>query len=302
MSDQEATGQEAAEAPKNDYVLTGEPEQVKAENTVDTVQTPKNEPQADQDEDETDQEENTNKDGSEGKKPRRGGFQKKIGKLEGERDTLAAERDYWRKLAEGERPGSSPQPVSAKSDSATDDPSDPKPNPDTFQGSLAEFNQAQFDWNVRQFQNAQERKQTEEKAKADLRSKGEKYESAKEKAKEKFPDFDQVLAEYDDVKVNPAITKILLDKERPEFAYWLAKNPQEFERLNTPNSTLVDVALTFGRFEALQESPGTKAAVRTTNAPPPIKPVSSGMKPASGKFYEGMPYEDYKKLPKSERG
>lgn len=300
MTDQDATGPTGAdEAPKNDYVLTGSQEQVKAEPSIEA--TPKNEPVVDQDEDEADQED-SNKDGSEGKKPKRGGFQKKIGRLEGERDSIAAERDYWRKLAEGVKPGTSSEPAPKKSEHALD-LSDPRPEPDTFQGSLQEFNDAQFQWNIRQFEKTQSKKENENKAKADLASKASQYEAAKVKAKEKFSDFDQVLSEYDDIKVEPAITKALLDNAEngPEFAYWLAKNPEEFEKLNKPGVSPTEVYRTYGRFEALQGNP-VKAAVKTTNAPQPIKPVGSGMKPAAGKFYEGMPYEDYKKLSKAERG
>lgn len=299
MTDQDATGPtEAAEAPKNDYVLTGSQEQVKAEPSIEA--TPKNEPVVDHDEDETDQED-SNKDGSEGKKPKRGGFQKKIGRLEGERDSIAAERDYWRKLAEGVKPGTSPEPK--KSEHALD-PSDPYPNPETFTGTLFELNQAQIDWNNRQRDKAHAKKETENKTKADLASKASQYEAAKVKAKEKFSDFDQVLSEYDDIKVEPAITKALLDNAEngPEFAYWLAKNSDEFEKLNKPGVSISEVYRTYGRFEALQGNPVAKAAVKTTNAPQPIKPVGSGMKPAAGKFYDGMPYEDYKKLSKAERG
>jgi hypothetical protein len=108
----------------------------------------------------------------------------------------------------------------------------------------------------------------------------EAYHDREEAAREKYDDFEQVA-------YNPSlpITSVMAQTIQasdmgPDLAYYLGANPKEAERISRLPQFLQ--AKEIGRIEArLADNPPVK---KTTNAPPPIKPVTA--KGASAGSYE----------------
>lgn len=108
----------------------------------------------------------------------------------------------------------------------------------------------------------------------------EAYHDREEAAREKYEDFAQVA-------YNPAlpITTVMAQTIQasdmgPDLAYYLGSNPKEAERISRLPQFLQ--AKEIGKIEArLADNPPVK---KTTNAPPPIKPVTA--KGASAGSYE----------------
>jgi hypothetical protein len=107
-------------------------------------------------------------------------------------------------------------------------------------------------------------------------------------ARKSIPDYDTVMA-ASEVPIAEHVLDELRDSELgPQLAYHLDKNPDVAEKLNTMNPR--QAAREIGRLEAKlsstvtaspdpkvdapQEPPAPK--VKTTNAPPPVKPVGQG--------------------------
>lgn len=106
------------------------------------------------------------------------------------------------------------------------------------------------------------------------------YHDREEAAREKYDDFEQVA-------YNPAlpITTVMAQTIQaseigPDIAYYLGANPRETDRISRLSPFLQ--AKEIGRIEAkLADNPPVK---KTTNAPPPIKPVTA--KGSSGGGFE----------------
>ena len=106
----------------------------------------------------------------------------------------------------------------------------------------------------------------------------EAYHDREEAAREKYEDFQQVA-------YNPAlpITTVMAQTIQasemgPDLAYYLGSNPKEAERISRLPQFLQ--AKEIGRIEAkLADNPPVK---KTTNAPPPIKPVTAKGTSAGG--------------------
>lgn len=106
----------------------------------------------------------------------------------------------------------------------------------------------------------------------------EAYHDREEAAREKYEDFQQVA-------YNPAlpITTVMAQTIQasdigPDLAYYLGANPKEADRISRLSPFLQ--AKEIGRIEAkLADNPPVK---KTTNAPPPIKPVTAKGNSAGG--------------------
>lgn len=120
--------------------------------------------------------------------------------------------------------------------------------------------------------------------------------------KDKAPDFETVAFSHAH-KVSPVMAELIKESEvGPEIAYWLGKNPVEAAKIADATflherSSIHDIiaakqraALEIGRLEARFAQP---AAPRFTQAPAPVKTVSSG-NAAPSKSLNEMSYDEYK--------
>jgi len=306
MADQngEASGGQAAEeqAPKRDYVVSGpetQADKAEKERLAAEGQKAEKEP-ADEDGSDEDGDEGEDDDqpkGDKAKKPRRGGFQKKIAKLEAELAAIRAEKTGGKQ----DDPPAKDAPKAAE-----------KPKPEDFT-TYDDYIEALTDWKTDQrIEKRENDRRTEAKAsefKKSQQTKVQRYEEGIEAVKEMegYEDFDEVIEEYDG-PLTIGMQQALLDSEiGPQVAYYLAKNPDEAERISKLN--LIEMNKAIGKIEARLEKSSQKGegdegkatkVAKTTKAPPPINPVKGSAK--SKKDPDDQSYEEYLQDRQKRRG
>jgi hypothetical protein len=86
-----------------------------------------------------------------------------------------------------------------------------------------------------------------------------------------MPDFEEVLASSD-VPMTPPMQQAIMESDiGPKLAYYLANNPEEAEKI--AGMSPIGAIRTLGRIE--ERLATAKPAVKTTDAPPPIKPIGA---------------------------
>lgn len=258
----------ATEEPIRDYVVQSSQPEVKADTSTD--EKPKDvEPKKKDDAEDSAADTDNDPDAGEGKK-KRGGWQRKIDRLNAE---LAAEKA---KNA-GVKPVEDPAKPKAAAETIEGlrpkpDPNDPKYKDKTW----AEYNEDLIDWKdeKRQLERTAESKKVE--AKKDLETKVSFYKEKASEAKKIHDDFDEVLQDYEGPQ-SPELHRALIESDNgAEVAYYLASNPEEAEKMRGMNKDQLNRFI--GRVEAKLETGIVKEtpAVKTSKAPPPIKPVGKG--------------------------
>ena len=110
-----------------------------------------------------------------------------------------------------------------------------------------------------------------------------------------MPDFEEVLASSDVPMTAPMQQAIMESDIGPKLAYYLANNPDEAEKI--AGMSPIGAIRTLGRIE--ERLANAKPEVKTTNAPPPLKPV--GVKAVVTKDPGKMSDAEYEKWRKSGR-
>lgn len=258
----------AVEQPKNDFTST-EVDQVEAE-AVKPAEPKKEEP-PEVAEVEADSENDT---GDEVKKPRKGGFQKKIQRLEAEVAVLRAQQ----------------APVK------TEDQKEPteqgsKPKSEDFQ-IWEDYSEAHIDWKIQQREIVQSKKAKETAYQQEYQTKAQRFEAQKSEMRERFPNFDEKLANYDGPTSQIMDMAIVESDMSGEILNYLGDHYEEAEKLAGMSEIAAHkfVAKIEARIES--ERSKDKPAVKTSKAPPPIKPVGSG-KGTGTKDPEEMTGDEY---------
>lgn len=280
---EQAGGNAEAQPKKTDFVLASE-EKVQAETEAAKAAEapPKKAPPAGDDEPDTDTE--TAQDDAAQKKKRPGGWQRKIEKLEAENAALKAAGGPTQKDP------LNPTPVTDLK----------KPVPTDFK-IYDDYVDAVADWKaqtaVQKALKERDDKVQTDASKKERSEKAEKFNQQKDESRKLHEDFDDVLSEFDDVPVHPEIGNALLDSDHgAEVAYYLAKNSDEFDKLNQPHVSKVTVRRAIDAIEAKlsAQSPDKKSEpVKTSKAPPPVAPVGKG-KSSGSVDPETADYETYK--------
>jgi len=95
--------------------------------------------------------------------------------------------------------------------------------------------------------------------------------------RQELPDYDEVIAEYDDVPVRPEILEMMRESDiGPKIAYHLAKNPDILESINKPGVGALSVARQLGIIEAYIKGGSQEKkpeVTKVTKSPAPISPV-----------------------------
>lgn len=171
-----------------------------------------------------------------------------------------------------------------------------KPDPKDYEGKdWSEYYADLAEWTAEQKLDAKlkerEAREKEESLKTEAQKRQRDYEAKVKEFAKTAPDFHDVTEAYDG-PFNQTIAQALLESDMgPQIAYHLAKNPEEAEVLD--GMSYGQVARYFGKLEAKLEAPKTPT-VKTTNAPPPIKPVGGSAKGSYDPFAsKGDDYEAY---------
>jgi hypothetical protein len=219
-------------------------------------------------------------DSTEDQKPKKkGGFQRRIDKLNAATAAARQEAEFWKQQAlkhAGATKTETPEKVetTAKTPEATG-----KPDPNVFE-THADYVEALTEWKL-------EQREKESKAKAraeelqNQQNAALKAHSDRVKAfAEKTEDFHESIAELDDIPMSPSVAEALVSSEHgPALMYELAKNRDEFARIC--NLSPLAAAREIGKIESkIASSMDAKTETKkTTQAPKPLAPVG---KTASG--------------------
>lgn len=269
----------SVEKPKNDFTIHGE----EAKPEVPTANDAKAEAADTQTDGPVEEEENGDQPSEPEKKPKRGGFQKKISKLEAE---LAAKDEFIRQLTVKSGEQSKSDPVKSFDSGA--------PKEEDYQ-NWKEYESATIDYNVDKKLAVRDlQRQRQEQINA--------YNNKRDEFKKEAPDFEEVLAEYDaEYPATPAMQSALIDSDMgPQVAYYIAKNPEIGEKMAKMGIIALnkEVARIETKLEYDKSNP--KAVVKTTKAPPPISPVGKG-KANVAIDADDVSFEDYKAARRSGR-
>lgn len=221
----------------------------------------------------------------------RGGFQRKIERLQRANDYLAQrnqELDQYLRYGHQQPPPPQPQqPAQPHSNG--------RPHQDQFQ-SYEEFTEALTDWKVEQ---AMQKRTEQERQQAAAYAQQQQVSSWHERVgsfRSEAPDFDEVLADVDHIQVPQVLQQALMrDKDGPKLAYELARQPEKFAELARLDPLAQLTAL--GELKASLHHAAAQAAPpprpkAVSQAPAPIRPVGQGAA-ASTVPYDQLPYRDY---------
>lgn len=218
-------------------------------------------------------------DADKNKSQKKGGFQRRIDKLNAKISDKDKELEYWRSQAmKSQTEPKLEQKTEQKTESKTS-ANDGKPDPEKF-STHADYVEALTDWKTeRKFM---ERDQKLEKSKLQIEQDklARAYQERVKTFSEKNKDFSEVLSELNGVFVSPAVREIIFTSDNgPAIAYELAKNRDEFERVNklSPLAAAKELGRIEARFSS-NPSPEKNEPKKITNAPKPIDPVGAGGK------------------------
>jgi len=255
---------------------------------------------ASEEEEQEDQEDNSGDEQEEGdeqaeaealkpKKPLKG-FRKRIDRLNKAKSAAEQERDYWKSQAMAGK-----APPEQKAD-ARQEADDGKPNADDFE-THDEYVESLSAWKAGQIIKENETKQREARLKQEHTTQLETFQKGIKELREANEDFDDVMEGVDDVRMSLAVQTLLLESENgPTLGYELAKNPEEFARINQLSP--LAAARELGKFEsklASSKAAAPKRETKITKAPAPISPVGSKGTGASTKNPDDMSFEEFER-------
>lgn len=217
----------------------------------------------------------------EDKKPKKGGFQKRVDKLNARIADKEREAEYWKQEALKRVQATETKPAVETTTSSGE------PDPAKFEAH-SEYVKAVAKWAAAEERKSLKAEQEKEKFQSAQQELVSTYLERKEAFSEKAPDFDEVISEVDDIQVSPAVRDIILNSEHgPELAYQLAKNRKEYERICSlpPLTAAKEMGKLEDRLATKTSAPETK---KITNAPKPLSPVGTGGKGAVRKSIEDI--------------
>jgi hypothetical protein len=225
------------------------------------------------------------------KKP---GFVKRIDKLTKRLSDRERELEYWREQA---LKGNAPKPSESSEAKPVLDEKYPDEND---YASHADYQRAIIRHEARK--EAAQILQAEKQRAQELESRSahqKQIESYAAKAKEfavANPDFDEVVADADHVRLSLTVQNAIL-KHGPELAYALAKDVEKLEELCSMSA--IDAAEAIGEIRASMraQKQEPKPEPKLTKAPPPPVPISSKSSSVRKSIHdEDLPFSEYERM------
>lgn len=224
---------------------------------------------------------------------KKGGFQRRINKLNSRYAEKERETEYWKQQALKGAGAKVETQVEAKPAAVVEG----KPSSDKFD-THAEYVEALTDWKLDQKLKDRDSKLENSRIESEQQRVARQYNERAKVFAEKTSDFKDVLEEVDDVPLSPALRDMFLSSENgPELAYELAKNRVEFERVSKLSP--LAAAREIGKLEARIARPAAESKeIKTTKAPAPIVPVGGSGKGAVTKLISdpGLSQSEYESL------
>lgn len=259
-------GSSAEEEAQESASVSDENETAEASDTSD-----KNEDEGEKELEASEDDESEDGDEEEQKPKKRSGWQRRINKMRRQLSEKERELEFYRQMALKQKGDDTPQKPAVEAPE--------RPKRDDFE-TQEEYLEAVADWKVEQKLKDKEAKEQETKIRGEYDQKKAEFAKKCEEFRKARNDFDDVLEAADEagVRYSPILERCLLESDRgPAVLYELAKDPDEFERLNKLPYGALNREL--GRIEARleREAQSSKNEVKKiTKAPPPVKPVKNG--------------------------
>jgi hypothetical protein len=198
------------------------------------------------------------------RKPRKGGFQRRI-------DQLTEQKRYLETVVERLVGG---QPAAPQQQQQTPQVAQGRPNAANY-SDYDKYIEDLGRWGAEQRLAEERQKQVESSQRAEQQRANETWISRQAEARKEIKDYDDVIADADDVPMSHAMRAAIVESEvGPKLAYHLAKNPAVAERIASLPPAAANREL--GRLEAalITRSPKT-ATTPVSKAPEPIRPIGS---------------------------
>lgn len=226
-------------------------------------------------EDESQESEKSDEDGEESEekresKPRPNGFKRRIDKLNKRLTDKEREMEYWKQEA---LKGKATQEPQRKDEAPKTIQVEGKPSPDSYE-THAEYIDALTDWKIEQRDKQKEIQAREAQLKTETQKQVQTFQSKVKEFKDVHDDFDDAMTEVDDIAMSIGIQETILSSEfGPQLMYELAKNREEYERINKLSPYAA--ARELGKIEARisSQSSDKQEIKKTTKAPTPLTPV-----------------------------
>lgn len=266
--------------PVEDQVSTAPPEQ-EAETTGTPVET-----------------QETEKEGEE-QAPKKDGVQKRIDEITREKYDAIRDAAYWKGVAEARRAQEAPKEEAKPEPPVYEAPPFAKPRPtlEAFEYDEAKLRQAELEWIGEKATHDAYHKAKAELEDANRRRDAEarlaSYSDWVQQGTGKYADFQEVVQNSINMAPNGQIPEVMREAVREadnshEVAYYLGKNPQEFQRIASlpPFKQAKEVFNISFKLATKTVQPKT-----ITNAAPPIAPVKPQVAPTVS--LSDMNTEDY---------
>lgn len=158
-----------------------------------------------------------------------------------------------------------------------------------------EWLEAEVDYKLDQKLKSNKEKEDQEKQKVAMNERERKFQVRAAKAVEKYPDYDEIVSQSQVPLSSEIVCAIKESELGPDVAYYLAKNPDEVERISQMGSSISAIR-EIGKIEAKLSlvPPVHMKTKQVTQAPEPIKPVEGLVQPTK-KEYGEMSMEEYVK-------
>lgn len=242
-----------------------------------------------------DESENDSDESVKDKPKKKGGFQKRIDKLNAQKAAALQEAEYWKSLASKKDAGET------KQDKAESLKADGEPSPDDFE-THSEYVKALTKWEIKQEKLASEEETKKSSLAKEFEEKRKSHFEREKSFSEKTEDYKEVIVELmeSNPKVSVTFENLLIESDHgPEILYLLAKDPEEFERINSLSP--LAIAREFGKLEAKissKPSPEKQEIKKITKAPKPIEPVGNASTGSIKKSIDDpdLPFSDYERM------
>lgn len=214
---------------------------------------------------ESESEENKGEPEQHGKK--KGGFQRRIDRLGAENAELKARLAAVESKAGGEKPAGASKPTRPDLNDF-DDYNKFKAAEDKYVEDLAA-------WTFEQKEQARQKAESERQAKEADAKRVEAWSKRIDGARKQHDDFDEAMEDVEHIPVSPAMAQALQESEQgAELAYWLAKHPDEMERISKLSP--IGAVREIGKLEAKLTAPVPQQKPAVSKAPKPPATVQGG--------------------------
>jgi hypothetical protein len=182
---------------------------------------------------------------------------------------------------------------------------DPEPQPEQF-NDVKEYAKAVKEWTIDDTKRKEAKRIESESVAKKQQEKSKNWADRWANAEKSIPDFKETMDAASNLMVSNEAQAALMDSDvGPEICHYLAKNPEEVEKLNgmTIDKMLKFIGKLEDKVETKQETKQTAPKASISQAPAPISPIKGGTSVASNKLddkgeFHGT-YDEWKALRKS---